>query len=294
MTSVLVTGASGFIGKRLIPVLVQRGYRVIQVDIQNTSKDIQYLDITSNECVDFVRECNPEVVIHLAAQVDVLESFTKTRKDLQTNILGTLNLLLGSAESQVTNFIYINSGGAIYDANQEKPIRESGVLAPLSPYGVSKLAGEYYVQSICSTYGIGWTSLALSNCYGPVQDHFKGVIFAFWENLKKNKQVRINGAQTTRDFVYIDDVIEAINLAILKPCNRRVNISSGIEVSLIELFQMVASLMNKNVSPILNDLRVGEISKNSLDNSLANILLGWAPKFTLYEGLRLSIPEDLR
>jgi len=291
MSRILVTGADGFIGKRLVEMLTNQKFTVIQTDIVLKNPDVQYLDVTSDNCKKFFNENRPDVIIHLAAQTDVMTSVTNPISDLEINTLGTLNLLVAASEANVENFIYINSGGAIYDSNQQMPISEIGQVNPVSPYGLSKLFAEHYLKLICDEKKMSWTSLALSNCYGPVRTHRKGVIFEFWKRLNNNERIYINGAETSRDFIYVDDVVDAIIRAISTPSNCRINISSGDEVTLVELFEILSDLMNKSSSPIFQKLDEGEVSKSCLDNTLAKSLLGWAPRHTLRQGLKMSIAE---
>jgi UDP-glucose 4-epimerase len=291
MSRILVTGANGFIGTRLVEMLINENFTVIQTDIVLKNPDVQYLDVTRENCKQFFKENRPDVIIHLAAQTDVITSVANPISDLEINTFGTLNLLMAASEANVENFIYINSGGAIYDSNQQMPISETGHVNPVSPYGLSKLFGEYYLKLICDRKKMSWTSLALSNCYGPVRTQGKGVIFEFWNRLNRDEPIYINGAQTSRDFIYVDDVVDAIIHAISKPSNCRINISSGREVTLVELFEILSDLMNKSTTPIFQKLDEREVSNSCLDNTLAKSLLDWAPRYTLRQGLKMSIAK---
>jgi UDP-glucose 4-epimerase len=146
-----------------------------------------------------------------------------------------------------------------------------------------------YVRIFAEKYHFSWSSLALSNCYGPINDHGRGVIYEITKSLKNAKAPTLFGAETTRDFVFIDDVVEAINLAVLKPTNSRVNISSASETRLIDLFQKVRKILDSDIEPIIQEAKFGEVKRSSLSNKKAQCLLGWNPKYDLDSGLIKAI-----
>jgi UDP-glucose 4-epimerase len=294
MPRILVTGSEGFIGSRLASKLGDSA-EIYRLDVKesNNLQNFYNVDINSSKLSDVFSEIKPDVVIHLAAQISVLESLSDPMTDLMINGAGTLNLVRTAISAGVKNFCYINSGGAIYDKNSNLPISEDALTHPQSPYGASKLLGEYYVQIFCEEAGIGWSSLALSNCYGPVREHGKGVIYQFWKALSENRVPDIFGAEVTRDFIFIDDVIAAIQCALQKPTMNRVNISSGIEINLFEVFKSVKEIMESNVSPNILKPGFGEIRRSSLNNSRAKALLGWDPKTNFQDGLRQSLIDGM-
>lgn len=289
MQKVLITGSEGFIGKALAPSLNSAGYEVITVDNSGNSKSTYKSDIKDEKMLEIFSKEKPDVVIHLAAQIDVMQSFKDPIGDLGVNGFGTLNILQAAITSKVSHFIYINSGGAIYDPLSELPIVESAGIRPLSPYGISKFIGESYVRILCEENGIGWTSLGLSNCYGPISDNKKGVIYKFVEVLSRQEAPVIYGEDMTRDFIYIDDVVDAITKTLSKPANCRINISSGIETNILQLFLQIRELLGSKLEPIIVEARFGEIQRNSLSNSLALDVLGWSPTTSLDEGLIKSL-----
>jgi len=286
---ILITGSEGFIGKALARSLNSAGYDVITVDNSGNSKSTYKTDIKDEKILEIFSKEKPDVVIHLAAQIDVMQSFKDPIGDLEINGIGTLNILQAAITSKVSHFIYINSGGAIYDPLSELPIVESAGIRPLSPYGISKFIGESYVRILCEENGIGWTSLGLSNCYGPISENKKGVIYNFVEVLSRQEAPVIYGEDMTRDFIYIDDVVDAITKTLSKPANCRVNISSGIETNILQLFLQIRELLGSKLEPIIAEERFGEIQRNSLSNSLALDVLGWSPTTSLDEGLIKSL-----
>jgi len=286
---VLITGSEGFIGKALARSLNSAGYNVITVDNSKNGESIYKSDIKDEKIIEIFSKEKPDVVIHLAAQIDVMQSFKDPIGDLGINGIGTLNILQAAITSKVSHFIYINSGGAIYDPLSELPIVESAGIRPLSPYGISKFIGESYVRILCEENGIGWTSLGLSNCYGPISENKKGVIYKFVEVLSRQEAPVIYGEDMTRDFIYIDDVVDAITKTLSKPANCRVNISSGIETNILQLFLQIRELLGSTLEPIIAEERFGEIQRNSLSNSLALDVLGWSPTTPLDEGLIKSL-----
>lgn len=293
MMKVLITGSSGFIGSQLVEYLSKKDFEVITLDKTQTAGTSFCFDIRDPAVIELIASVKPETVVHLAAQVDVNKSFENPAEDLLTNSLGTLNVLSGAIKGGVSHFVYITSGGAIYDSNQPFPVPETGNLKPLSPYGISKLSGEFYVQALCEQSRIKWSSLALSNCYGPVSVHKSGVIFEWWKSLRGGKAVTINGTDTSRDFIFITDVIRAIHMVLEQPVNQRINISSGAETSLGELFTHLTGAMGVTAKPLIKKLPTGEIHRSALDNTLAKAAIGWIPEITLKEGIALSLSGDL-
>lgn len=290
MNSVIVTGSEGFLGKKIVSRFRSEGLNVYTFDLTGAGEKHFVGDIATAPLDEMLTLASPDLVVHAAAQTDVMTSFENPTRDLMTNSLGTLRLLEASHKVGVKNFVYIHSGGAVYDSNQPMPLTEKSREKPISPYGVSKRAGEDLVAVLCNRYGMNWTSLALSNVYGDVRENLKGVVYEFWNHLSQNLQCQINGTGVTRDFVYVDDVIEAIFLASTHPINTRVNISSGSESTLIEVYEIICHCLGVFPKPILLEPRAGEISRSRMSNALAKELLGWQPKISILEGISRSLP----
>ena len=291
---VIVTGSSGFIGSRLCDRLRDSGFDVHELDLQSRSKSLNFVefDLIKSDPVKIFQRIRPNVVIHLGAQTDVLTSFDLVEKDFLTNAFGTIRIVEASIKCGCENFIYINSGGAIYSNLANLPIKEDSLSKPISPYGLSKLTGEAYLEILAKKYDLPWTSLALSNCYGPVGENPKGVIYQFWKSIMENKQPYVNGKNVTRDFIYVEDVISAIVLSIDKALNSRVNISSAVETRIVDLYQVVADEMNSSLELEIRPPILGEVARSALDNQRAQALLGWSPKVTLESGVVLSIRNE--
>jgi UDP-glucose 4-epimerase len=290
MKSVLITGANGFIGSCLLKFLKpDLDLDIFTTDIVGGSAIDFVADLRDLESLRFIKEIAPQVVIHLGAQSSVPASLIDPLEDFAVNAMGTMNLISTLSGQGIENFIYVNSGGAIYGSDSLLPIDENSPTKPVSPYGISKLTGEYISRNFAERFGIDWSSLALSNCYGNFSLNPKGVIFEFYKRLFENAQSSIFGRDVTRDFIFIDDVLEAIKLAMLTPTNCRVNISSGTETTLENLYNLMCSILGKEIQPLVKSPINGQVLRSCLDNHLARELLGWAPEVSLDQGLRRII-----
>lgn len=290
MNRVLVTGSSGFIGSELSKYLDLQGYKVWKLD-KNSKLESEHefqIDISKKTQFESISNLQFDTIVHCAAQTDVRQSVDQPAPDLLSNTLGTLFLIEFAVDVGVKNFVYINSGGAIYGEDQ-LPLNEKSTISPASPYGLSKFAGEEYVRILSNRFGLNWSSLALSNVYGEVKRNQKGVIYEFAKSLLENRTPVIYGKEVTRDFIYIDDVLRAIEKAIITPTNCRVNISSNVETSIHEIYNIVAQKLRHEVKPEIKEPRFGEIMRSRLDNSLAKNLLGWSPLVSITEGVNLSL-----
>lgn len=288
MPRLLVTGSEGFIGRPLVKYLRQTGYEVFTLDLHGAGDKHFNIDIVDGDLELLLNSIKPDAVIHLAAQVIVADSFVDPIRDLEVNGKGTARLVISAINSGCKNFIYVGSGGAIYDSSEPMPLTELSRLRPVSPYGLTKNLGEGYVRVLSEAAGNSWTSLALSNCYGPVFEHGRGVIFQFWKALSEQRTPFINGENVTRDFVYIDDVVRAIAMSIDVPTNQRVNISSGLEISLLQLYELIARIMGSHVKPDIKSPLIGDVLRSCLSNDRAKEFLGWLPEVDLETGLKLS------
>ena len=290
MINVLVTGSNGFIGSQLVIHLESKEYSVWKLDRYFHSQMQNQLRIDISRKIEFeaISSMRFDAIVHCAAQTDVRKSVEDPTLDLMSNGLGTLNLLEFAAQTGVANFVYINSGGAIY-GNEELPLSEKSFIAPSSPYGLSKFVGEEYVRILSAKFGFEWSSLALSNVYGDVAKNKKGVIYEFTNSLLRNKTPIINGKEITRDFIYIDDVIRAIEKSLVASTQCRVNISSNLETSIYEIYDLVAGQLNSKIKPEIKAPRFGEIMRSKLDNSLAREKLDWSPLVSVIDGVKISL-----
>lgn len=275
---ILITGANGFIGSALVR-------KISHFDILGIDKN--EINIGFEDPGILIKRYKPTTVIHLGAQIDVIESFKNPKYDLTVNALGTTQLVESAIKNNVKHFIYINSAGAIYKHVQNHETSENDNVNPQSPYGTSKLAGEMNLQILSANSEMQWSSLALSNVYGPYKHGRKGLINIIFENIKQSKKTIIYGKNITRDYVYISDVINAIELTINYPTNKRVHISSNIATSNYEVTENISKLLELNSKDYFEfvEARSNEQQFCKISNKLALQEIGWQPKYNLYQGL---------
>ena len=294
MYSILVTGSEGFIGKRLVGRLNSLGHNLLTFDKKPGKNNHIQGDLLDFDFSRVVEDFKPERIIHLAAQIVVKDSFDIAEQDLLVNTLGTLKLVRSALSLPNTEFIYIHSGGAVYDSNSPMPLDEESTVRPVSPYGVSKQAGEDYVRVLFEHVRRGWSSLALSNCYGPIEEQQKAVIYEISKCLLEGQSPKIFGSDVTRDLVYVDDVIDAIILTLDKATNGRINISSGVEVSLFELVANIQKVLGTSIAPEVFAPREGEVLRSCLSNKKAKKVLNWMPKYDLESGLKAALASGTK
>ncbi len=293
---ILVTGGAGFIGSHLVDALVESGHRVSVVDNLSTGLE-EYVnpsaafyreDIAGDHLRAVFAKEKPEVVFHLAAHVNLRESFQEPTAGARNNIVGSLNLLQLMAEFGVPKIVFSSTGGAIYGEPKQIPTPETYFAIPTSPYGISKLAVEYYLDVWQRLHGIEYVALRYANVYGPRQGGKgeAGVVAIFAKKMLKGEPVEIFGdGKQTRDYVYVADVVAA-NLAALEYRGSGIfNIATGLETSVRGIFEKLSKLLNYSAAPAFAPAVKGEILRSALDISKAKRELGWQPKVSLEEGL---------
>ncbi|CAN5886994.1 MAG: GDP-mannose 4,6-dehydratase [Euzebyales bacterium] len=306
---VLVTGGAGFIGSHLVDRLLAEGNEVTVVDdlstgnlfnLQGARRDpdlplsFQRLDIISTGLERAVAKAGPEVVCHLAAQIDVRNSVADPVRDAMINVIGTVQLLEACRHHDVRKVVFTTSGGCIYGepTAAQLPVAEDHPGHPHSPYGASKRGVEEYLHAFHALYGLRWSSLALANVYGPRQDPAgeAGVVSIFGGRMLADRDVTIysDGGQT-RDFVYVADVVDAFMAALHRGDNQRLNIGTGRETSVSELFAALADITGYAKPAIHAAPRPGELQRIALDNGRAAERLGWRPATALREGLSATL-----
>ena len=297
---VLVTGGAGFIGSHLVDRLVQEGHEVIIVDNlatgkrRNINRSARFykLDIQSWRLERVFRNERPNVVMHLAAQMDVRKSVEDPMFDAQVNILGTLNVLQQAVRHGVRKVVFSSSGGAIYGEQEMYPAPESHVTNPLSPYGLSKLCGEHYLSYYQRISGLQVVSLRYANVYGPRQDPEgeAGVVAIFIQKLLNNEQAVINGnGRQTRDFVFVEDVVEA-NLAMMgQETQGTYNVGTGVETSINDLFRILIQHTGSTCKEVHGPAKKGEQARSVIDSAKLRHELSWEPKTGLSEGLKKTV-----
>ncbi|MCX8202597.1 MAG: SDR family oxidoreductase [Candidatus Micrarchaeota archaeon] len=296
---VLVTGGAGFIGSNLVDSLISRGNEVSVVDnlstgkLENVNKNAKFhkIDLTDFSGLNGIFEKErPEVVFHLAAQINVRTSIRDPLLDAKSNVIGSINLIECCMRYGVKRIIYSSSGGAIYGDPKQLPAPETHEIRPLSPYGASKFAAESYLSAYHSVYGLDYITLRYANVYGPRQDALgeAGVIAIFIKNVLSGKPIVIFGdGEQTRDFVFVKDVVHANLLAIdYRGKHREFNIGTGIPTSVNTIKDQIKSILDKEVEVNYSEAIKGEVRDTYLDISLAKRELGFSPKTSLFEGIR--------
>lgn len=299
----LVTGGAGFIGSHLTERLHSLGHDVLVVDsyasgtfrvplLEKLGVGIEILDIRQERFRKVIEESKPEVIFHLAAQIDVRKSVEDPLHDAKVNIVGTLRLLEG-ARAAGSRVVFASSGGTIYgESEDEIPFAEDFVGRPTSPYGIGKKVAEDYLRFYRDAYGLPFVSLPLGNVYGPRQDPHgeAGVVAIFAGRLLRGERCLIYGdGEQTRDFVYVEDVVDAFVLAATKGEGETVNIASQKETSVNRLYELMARAFSTYDEPQYLPPREGELRRSSLQIDKAKRILGWSPATTLEEGLRRTI-----
>jgi UDP-glucose 4-epimerase len=297
---ILVTGGAGFIGSHLVDRFLRDGHKVTVVDNlstgfeENVNPKARFFraDIRSAVIDKIFERTKPDALCHHAAQIDVRKSTTDPIFDAEVNISGTLNLLNACAKHKVKKVIFASTGGAIYGEQDYFPADEKHPANPLSPYGVAKLTVEKYLFFYRETHGIEYVSLRYANAYGPRQNPFgeAGVVAIFAQKLLSGQRAAINGdGRQTRDFVFVDDVVESNVLALRYPKSDIFNIGTGIETDVNSVFRILRSQTRSRQKEIHAPAKPGEQQRSVLDSSKAKRILSWKPRVTLNQGLAQTV-----
>ena len=301
----LVTGGAGFIGSVLVDRLLAEGHDVDVVDdlssgsLANLAEaraqpshrlTFHRLDIRSPELVELTARRRPEVVYHLAAQADVRRSVEDPAFDAEVNIVGSVNVLEGARRAEARKVVFAASGGTLYGDPDPRqlPVRESHPQRPLSPYGVSKKAVLDYLGTYRELHGLEFTALALANVYGPRQDPHgeAGVVAIFASRLLAGEPCTIFGdGGQTRDFVFVDDVVDAFARAAERGDGLLLNVGTGRQTSVTELYASMAAQAGVPDPPRHAPARLGELRLSALDPGRAAIHLGWRAWTAVDEGV---------
>ena len=299
-TKVLVTGGAGFIGSHVVDRLLELGHEVAVVDdltsgrVANLSPaaTLYETDITGPALDDVLRAVRPEVVCHYAAQISVTHSMRDPVADANTNILGSLNLLQSCVRNGVRKVVYTSSGGAIYGEPQYLPCDEGHPVQPLSYYGASKFAVEKYLYVYRLTHGLDYTALRLGNVYGPRQDPTgeAGVVAIFAQAMLQGRPITIYGTgEQERDFVFVRDVAEASVAALEMGGGDAYNIGTGAGTSINHIYTLLKQGAAYAGEAAYGPDRPGDVFKIYLDVAKAREGLGWAPRYSLEDGLRETL-----
>jgi UDP-glucose 4-epimerase len=297
---VLLTGGAGFIGSHVANRLLIGGHDVAIVDDLSIGKRenvperaLFYEADIRTGCSEIFEDFEPEALCHQAAQMDVRRSVREPDFDADVNVLGTIRLLENCVRCGVSRVVFASTGGAIYGEQREFPASEDHPFHPVSPYGVSKLAGEHYLYFYHVQYGLPYVALRYGNVYGPRQDPHgeAGVVAIFCGNLVAGEASTINGTgEQTRDYVYVEDVAQANVLALEDDASSGTyNIGTGIETSVNELYESLRKISGKNLPPKHGPPKAGEQMRSSISSRRAISELGWRPEVDLATGLKETL-----
>jgi UDP-glucose 4-epimerase len=303
----LVTGGAGFIGSHVADLFLSRGYSVDILDNFSSGRHenvdprmtVHELDVRAPEAARLISETPFDVIVHLAAQIDVRKSVSDPLFDLSVNIGGTVNLaeaLRTSGRGGRTRFVFSSTGGALYGDFVEPPNVEDYPKDPESPYGIAKLGAEYYLAYYARLHGLNTAVVRFANVYGPRQDPHgeAGVVSIFCGRILDGRPLTVYGdGSQTRDYVYVGDVAEATFLAGTKPLPsperldvRAFNVGTGVETSVTRLAEVLCTAAGSSVPVEHAPKRPGEQQRSVVSIAKATATLGWRPRHTLESGLR--------
>jgi UDP-glucose 4-epimerase len=300
----LVTGGAGFIGSTLVDRLLAEGHAVEVIDNLSSGKlanladarssrdhefSFHQMDVCDPSVAELVERRAPDVVFHLAAQIDVRISVDDPVLDARINVLGTLNVLEGARRAGSRKVVFASSGGTIYGDvdGEDLPVTEAHPQRPVAPYGVSKKVATDYLHAYRELHQLEYTSLALANVYGPRQDPHgeAGVVAIFAGKLLAGERCKVFGTgEQTRDYVYVDDVADAFVRAAERGSGLLCNIGTGTETSVNQLYRAMADSAGVAEGPEHAPARVGELDRSALDAGRAKLHLGWEPFTDLATG----------
>lgn len=304
---VLVTGGAGFIGSTLVDRLIAEGYEVAVVDnlvsgrrenlaqAQETGKlSFHQVDITDPALARIVEKEAPHTIFHLAAQIDVRKSVEDPIFDSEVNVVGTVRIAEAARKAGTQRIVFTSSGGSIYGPTDDIPVSDSRPVNPLSPYAAGKVAGEIYLEMFAQLYGISWAAVAPANVYGPRQNPHgeAGVVAIFSERLLAGTPTRVFGdGGNTRDYVFVDDVVDAFFRAATteQAAGLRFNIGTGVETSDRRLHTLVAETIGVADNPDFAPPRLGDVARSALDAARAREVLGWAPRTDIAAGVARTV-----
>lgn len=294
---ILVTGGAGFIASHIVDAYINLGHDVVVVDNLSTGKldfvnkeaKFYQADIRDRDKIEeIIKNEKPEVINHHAAQISVRNSVENPVNDAEVNILGLLNILEAGAKFGLRKIIFASSGGVVYGEAVTIPTPEDYTpLQPLSPYGVTKLASEYYLNYYYRTYNIAYFALRYANVYGPRQNPHgeAGVVAIFSKKLLKGEIPTINGdGKQTRDYIFVGDVVEINIIALSNNSIGSYNIGTGIETNVLGVFEKLRSVVHSSIEAQYASAKKGEQKRSCLDCNSAFENLKWKAKISLEEG----------
>ncbi|MNI12414.1 UDP-glucose 4-epimerase [compost metagenome] len=295
--NILITGGYGFIGSTVAERFHKEGHKIYIIDNMTTGKKEHLsvphkayeMDITDAECAEVFQSVGFDVVVHLAAQVDVVTSINQPSEDTRSNILGLVNILNCSARHGVKKVIFASSA-AVYGNADNLPLKEGDLQETKSIYGMNKWLGEQYCAKWGQLYNLDTLCFRFSNVYGPKQGNGGegGVVSIFMQAVRDGKPIVINGdGEQTRDFIFVNDVADAIYRGATGTVTGVMNLSTRQETSINELINIIGTFAKVN-GPRYRESRTGDIARSCLDNSLVKQKLDWVPLYSVQEGLALT------
>lgn len=302
---VVVTGGAGFVGSHLVDRLVDEAWEVLVLDDLSSGRvsrlasarrrgsvSVHKIDIRSPGLVDALSRFSPDLVFHLAAQTSVAVSMENTRLDADVNITGSLNLMEASQVARVQRLVFTSTGGALFGRRAHLPAREGTPRRPDSPYGISKKVVEDYLGFWRRSRGLDYAVVRPANIYGPRQDPSgeAGVVAVFTRACLDRRRPTVFGSGTdTRDYVYVEDVVDALVRAGKRGGGGVYNIGTGVETSTQEVFDTIARHARFGGSPVYGPPRPGDVPRSVLDCGLAREELGWRPFTDFEDGIRRTV-----
>lgn len=301
---VLISGGAGFIGSHVAEAFLADGWEVTVVDDlsrgqrRNLPAGVTFaeLDVRSPEARQLAATGQFDVVSLQAAQIDVRHSVADPAFDASINVMGLINMLEGAAAGGTRRVVFASSGGVLYGEAETVPTPESAPQAPVSPYGVSKLAGEHYLRCLAGLRGLEWVALRYANVFGPRQDPKgeAGVVSIFLDRLRGRQPLTVFGdGSQTRDYVFVRDVARANFLAATAalpagsdPGGTAFNVGTGRELSVLDLVRIMGDTLNVRPEVRHEPMRAGELARSALDASRAQRVLGWRPVHSFEDGFR--------
>lgn len=295
--NIIVTGGSGFIGSHLVDALIPLAEKVIVIDKvkapkqrKNAAAKYKVKNIQDKDIEKIFKSVKPDVVFHLAAHIHDRESVHEPVSNAMDNVIGTINVL--EAARKYAKRVVFASTSVVYGHQKTLPTPENAELRPLTPYAISKLTGERYLHFYHQVYQLPYMALRLGNVYGPRQDASaeSGAIGIFASRFLRGEQVYVNNdGKTTRDYVFVDDVVHAMLLAAESDTVGVCNIASGEETSTIEILEAVRASVGVQAKGEAREEIQDVVKHIALDIKLAKKMLSWAPSITLQEGIEKTV-----
>lgn len=297
---ILITGGAGFIGSHLLEALSIPKNELLVFDnfltgkkenlITNNNINFVEDDFGNYDSLNLIKEFNPEVCFHLAAQSSVVVSVNNPLLDFEHNILQPVKLLKTLLNTDCKKIVFTSSGGTIFGEPDIVPTSEEDFAnEPQSPYGVNKKKLNEIIKSITQDSKLSYSILNLSNVYGPRQDPHgeAGVVSIFSSKiLKKEIPIIYGDGLQTRDYIYVKDVVSALLLSSKEESNLFLNIGTGVETSVNKLLEIIKYEFSSNINPIYQNSRIGELKRSVLNSSAARTKLGWEAQVSINEGIR--------